>query len=251
MFGLQNVKGSCWVNAALQGIFASPAFQNRIVDQSNTIDVCLDSVFRSKGANGLKDLFECIRTTYIPAGETVGDSHELIVHLADKLPWLDNALRFKVGNQIICKTCGTRTLREDSVIEINVTPQTKHTPILTALQDFVKPYEVEGRDCDLCKEKRTCISQTLFGTFPKMLMIHRTSIGNTMDYSSVLVMNGRNYALFAVVCFHSGHWWTYARQLPPGNAWFELNDTHVREMTPTQFPVAAAMRILLYSLIEN
>lgn len=250
-FGLPNVRGSCWVNAALQSIFSTPLMKDHEADPKNPVDVYLTSLYKSGGKQHLKDLFESIKTSYIPAGDTIGDSHELIVHLCDKLPWLDKAFRFKVGNQIICKTCGTKKIKEDSVLEINLTPMRPNVPILECLQDFIKPNEIDGWDCDVCKEKRTCISQTLFGQFPKILMIHRTPVAASMTYSAVLVINNLKYVLFAVVCFNGGHWWMYARNLPPGQPWHELNDSLVRPMAANQFPVAGTMRILLYFLVEN
>lgn len=250
MFGLPNIRGSCWVNAALQGVFACPSIETHEPDKNNPIDVCLMGLYSSKGENHLKDLMDCIKTTYMPAGENIGDSHELFVHLCDKLPWLDKEFRFKTANQLTCKTCEAKTLKEDSVIELNLTVEKSHTPILEALEQFVKPYEIEGWDCEKCKEKRTCISQTLFGSFPKMLMIHRL-MGNSINYTSILVLNKRKYALCAVLCYNGAHWWAYARKMPPGQSWFELDDKRVRDVGPNQFPVAGSMRMLLYSLLEN
>ena len=251
MFGLPNIRGSCWVNAALQGVFACPSLKDHTIDDANPIDVSLTEVYKTQAKSGLKDLFDSIQSTYIPAGRDIGDSHELIVHLADKLPWLDKLMRFKIANQITCKTCGNKTLKEDTAIEITLTPSVRNMPILNALQEFIKPIEIDGWDCDKCKEKRTCVTQTLFGSFPQILMIHRSSIGTSMEYSSILILNKRKYALFGVICFNGGHWWTYARDLPPGNPWYELDDSRVTKMTPTQFPVAGTMRILLYFLLEN
>jgi hypothetical protein len=251
MFGLPNVRGSCWVNAALQGVFACPQLKDHTPDATNPIDVCLKAVYDSRGKECLKDLMDCIRTTYMPAGENIGDSHELLVHLCDKLPWLDKEFRFKIANQLICKTCNTKTLKEDSVVELNIAPAQHHTPILDALQELVAPFEIEGRDCDTCKSKQTCTSQMMFGSFPRVLMIHRVSTSGSLDYSSVLVLNQRKYALFAVLSFNGAHWWSYCRAMPPGTEWYEIDDTRVRQMSSTQFPVAGGMRILLYFLLEN
>jgi ubiquitin C-terminal hydrolase len=250
-FGLPNVRGSCWVNAALQAIYSLPQMKDHVADPDNPIDVHLTTLYTSNGTSNLKDLFQCVKTSYMPAGDTIGDSHELIVHLCDKLPWLDKLLRFKVGNRIECKGCKTHRIKEDSVLEINVTPTKRQTPILEALQEFIRPAEIEAWDCEACKSNQTCTSQIMFGGFPKILMIHRTSVGSTMTYSSVLVINGHTYALFAVVCFNGGHWWTYARPMPPGQHWYELNDTSVKQMPANHFPVAGTMRILLYFLVEN
>jgi uncharacterized UBP type Zn finger protein len=254
MFGLHNFKGSCWVNAALQALFASPIlganYSKPIQDTTNTVDVCLETVWRQKGVSGLQELFQCIRTTYIPAGNDVGDSHELLVHLCDKLPWLDAQFRFKMARRLECDSCKDISMVEDSVIEMELSPTKRHTPILEALQDYISPHPIPERKCEKCSHAG-CTSQMLFGSFPRVLMIHRSCHSESLDYSSILVMNSHKYALFAVVCYNGAHWWTYARNLPPGNSWYELDDTRVRQMSPSQFPVATTMRILLYFLLEN
>jgi ubiquitin C-terminal hydrolase len=254
MFGLQNFKGSCWVNAALQAVFATPNMKVQYTvsppEADNIVDICLESVWKNKGSAGLREFFDCIRTTYMPAGQNIGDSHELLVHLCDKLPWLDKALRFTMARQLVCKSCNDQSLVEDTVIELELSPTRRNTPILNALQDFIAPLDIPDRLCEKCKATG-CTSQMLFGSFPQILMIHRSGHSESLDYSSVLILNEKKYALFAVVCYNGAHWWTYARHLPPGTSWYELNDERVRQMSPTQFPVASSMRILLYFLQEN
>ena len=73
MFGLHNHRGSCWVNAALQGLFSCPPLVDRYseranIDKENPIDVCLESIYRNKGETGLREFFDVIKTTYLPAG---------------------------------------------------------------------------------------------------------------------------------------------------------------------------------------
>ena len=107
MFGLVNFRGSCWVNSALQSLFSCPPVEKRYenrdnVDKANPYDICLESIYRNKGESGLKEFFECVKTSYLPAGENIGDAHELIVHLCDKLPWLDKEFRYETGDQISC-----------------------------------------------------------------------------------------------------------------------------------------------------
>lgn len=238
MFGLPNINGSCWINAALQGLYACPPIKEHITDESTPFA----EVYKSEGTTGLSDLFNFIRTSYIPAGHDIGDSHELIVHLCDKMLWLDELMRFKMANRLTCKTCSHSTLKEESTIEISLTPSVERIPILDALIEYVSPSEIEGWMCDKCAEKRTCIVQTLFGTFPKLLMIHGTSI----KYTPSLILNKKRYELFAVICFNGGHWWSYGRQ---DTNWFKLDDTDVRHIE--RAPSVSTMRILLYFLIEN
>jgi ubiquitin C-terminal hydrolase len=242
MFGLPNISGSCWVNAALQGLFACPSMRDHKPDETNIVDKSFTEVYTSKGTNGLLDLFNFIRTTYIPAGHDIGDSHELILHLCNKMPWLDELMRFKIANRLKCKTCGHGTLKEETTLEIGLSPSDGKMSILDALNEYVQPSEIEGWICEKCKEKRICIVQTLFGTFPKILMIH----GSSVRYSKILLLNKRRYELSAVICFNGGHWWSYGRQ---GSEWYELDDTNVRQIE--KLDIMSTMRILLYFLIEN
>jgi len=252
MFGLHNHRGSCWVNAALQGLFSCPPLMDRYsersnIDKQNPVDVCLESVYRNRGQTGLRELFECIKTTYMPAGENIGDSHELIVHLCDKLPWLDKEFRFEFGDRIECTRCHDTQLKTTSTIDLNLMPSQRGITLLDAITEYVRPHTIPDWKCEKCSG-RGCIKQVLFGTFPKVLMIWSTV---SIDYSSMLVLNGKKYFLFSVVCFNGGHWWAYARKLPPGHAWYVLDDQNVREMDSRKFPVDSAMRVLLYFLYEN
>jgi len=67
-----------------------------------------------------------------------------------------------------------------------------------------------------------------------------------VTYSSILTLNKIEYALFAVVCYDGGHWWTYGRDMPPGKTWVCYNDDHVTSHGPQQFPMADTMRLLMY-----
>jgi len=252
MFGLNNHRGSCWVNAALQGLFSCPPLVDRYsdrenVDKENPIDVCLESIYRNKGETGLRELFECIKTTYLPAGENIGDSHELIVHLCDKLSWLDKEFRFQVGDKIECDHCHDSQLKTDTVIDLNLMPSNPGITLLDAIQEHVTPHTVPEWKCEKCGELG-CTKQVLFGTFPKVMMIWSMT---PIEYSSLLVLNNHKYFLFSVICFNGGHWFSYARKLPPGHAWYVLDDTSVREMDSKKFPVDRTMRVLLYFLYEN
>lgn len=250
MFGLQNFHGSCWVNSALQSLFSCPSleerYENNNVDKENPYDICLESIYRNKGQSGLKEFFECVKTSYLPAGENIGDAHELIVHLCDKIPWLDKEFRYQVGDQISCKHCEFKEVKNTSRIDLQLTPSKPNIPLLQAIVEHIQPYEIEDWKCEKCNNKG-CSKQVLFGSFPKVLMIWSVPI----DYSSLLVLNGKKYYLFAVICYNSRHWWTYARKLPPGKPWYVLNDTDVRAVSSSKFPVDRAMRVLLYFLYEN
>ena len=252
MFGLKNHRGSCWVNAALQGLFSCPTLTDRYedssnVDKANPYDVCLEAVYRNKGVHGLNEFHACIHTSYMPAGQNIGDSHELIVHLCDKLPWLDEAFRFNIGDRVECNHCHDAQMHTTSTIDLHLMPSRPGIPLLNAIQEYVKPQVIDTWTCEKCKETKGCTKQVLFGTFPKVLMIWSTPI----EYSSVIIVNNKKYYLFSVVCFTGGHWRTYARKMPPGSPWYVLDDEHVVAVDSRKFPLDSTMRVLLYFLYEN
>lgn len=255
MFGLHNYSGSCWVNAALQAFFRIPDVQTRYtegkVDKSNIVDICLARIWKSKGEDGLRDFFEAVRTDTMPAGISIGDSHELFQYLCDKLPFLDEICRFKVAHTMKCNTCNAKSTTHDSVIEFSLdSVDGKHVPLSTCIAKTVEPYDLEGWNCETCKNSGGT-RQQLIGTFPKSIMFHAPLSDTTIDYSSILVLNKRKYALSSVVCFNGGHWWTYGRDMPPGSCWYILDDDRVQKHGFKQFPVSSNMRLLIYYRLDE
>jgi ubiquitin C-terminal hydrolase len=254
MFGLNNYRGSCWINACLQGIFRFPEIQKRyndnIFDKDNIIDQCLCKIWRSKGETGLKDLFEAVRTETMPAGHGIGDSHELFVYICDKVPFIDNLCRFKTADVIHCEKCGKKDIREDSVVEFTISSSSKFKPISECIAEAVSPTKIDGWVCEGCKSVG-CTKQQLIGTFPQIMVFHTVSTSGSINYSSILVLNGKKYALMSVVCFTGGHWLTHGRNMPPGSSWYTFNDNTISDHGPKQFPVTNTMRILIYYRLED
>jgi ubiquitin C-terminal hydrolase len=255
MFGLNNFRGSCWVNACLQAVFRIPEVQARYnreeFDPENSIDKCLSRIWNSNGRDGLRDFFDSVKTTTMPAGEDIGDAHELLQYLCDKLPYLDKLCRFKTADTIQCKTCSYKEVREDSVIEYSITPVGNNTPISECIMNTVKPYEIPEWKCDKCGGLG-CTKQQLIGSFPTAMVFHQVFPGSaTIDYSSILVLNKKKYALLSVSCFNGAHWWGYGRDMPPGTSWFTLDDNSVIDHGPKQFPISDKMRLLIYYRLEN
>jgi ubiquitin C-terminal hydrolase len=250
MFGLRNQRGSCWINATLQGLFRIPDVQARYdkeeADEENPIDMAIQEIWKTRGEDGLTDLYDCIKTVTMPAGEGIGDSHELLEYLCDKLPFLDKLVRFKVANVVKCKHCTYTQTKHDSLIEFSISPSKPEQTVSHAIVDAVQPFVIDDWKCEDCKQLG-CTKQFLLSTFPQIMVFHHTSIDTSVSYSAVLVVNQIKYALFAVVCFNGSHWWTFGRDLPPGKPWHELNDKHVRSFDPTHFPlVDRTMRLLMY-----
>lgn len=254
MFGLRNFSGSCWVNACLQGIFRIPEIQfrynNNTFDKDNPIDECLYKIYKSRGEDGLKDFFEAVRTETMPAGRGIGDSHELFQYLCDKLPVLDNICRFKTATSIECINCKEKTIKEDSVTEYSITSNGKNIPISNCIRDTVIPTTIADWSCEKCT-KKGCLTQQLIGTFPKVMMFHMVSIDTSIDYSSILVLNSKRYALLSIICYNGAHWWTRGRNMPVGSSWFTLDDTSVTDHGARQFPVSNMMRMLIYYRLED
>jgi ubiquitin C-terminal hydrolase len=254
MFGLKNFSGSCWVNTCLQGIFRIPDVQQRYnngtFDKENIVDECLSKIWKSKGEDGLKDFFDAVRTEVMPAGNGIGDSHELIVYLCDKLPFLDKLIRFKIADSVVCIHCEDTQIKEDSITEFSIASNESNKPMIDCISESVKEDTLADWKCEKCG-KLGCKKQQLIGSFPKIMVFHVTSNSGSIDYSSILALNKRQYALISVSCFNGGHWWGYGRDMPPGTSWYTLNDRQVEEHGPKQFPISNKMKILIYYRLEN
>lgn len=252
MFGLVNFNGSCWVNAALQTIFRFPDVQARynagIFEKENKIDECLCRIWNTKGTQGLREFFDEVRTDVMPAGAGIGDTHELLTYLCDKLPYLDTVCRFTIANEIKCISCGDKSLKQDSTINFSLM-EGKHQPITTCIQKTVEPYVIPDWTCEKCKNKGAT-SQQLIGSFPKYMIFH-LPLDSNVNYSSILILNKRKYALTSVVCYNGSHWWTYGRDMPPGNAWFIFDDIQVVNHGPRQFPISNTTRMLIYYCVNE
>jgi ubiquitin C-terminal hydrolase len=254
MFGLQNFRGSCWVNACLQAFFRIPDIQNRYnkkeVDYVNEIDKCLHTIYKSNGEDGLKHFFDSVRTETMPAGQGIGDSNELFVYLCDKLPFLDELCRFKIANTIQCNHCKDKQIKEDSVIEFTLSSTGKFIPISECIGKAVQPQTIDAWKCEKCNETG-CTTQQLIGTFPNVMTFHMVTPETSINYSSLLVLNSKKYALSSVICYSGSHWFTRARDMPPGSPWYTLDDTRLMDHGPDKFPVSNMMRILIYYRLEN
>jgi ubiquitin C-terminal hydrolase len=250
MFGLRNQRGSCWINAALQSVFRIPDLQKRFndgdEDTKNTVETCLAEIWGSKGDEGLKSFYECVKVSpHMPAGEDIGDSHELIEFLLDKIPFLDKLMRFKVANVIQCDHCSYSETKPDTMTEFSFAPTQKKQTVSDAITESVKPMSIPDWKCEKCKE-RGCHKQLLLAEFPQVMMFHQTSMGTSVSYTPVLVVNKIRYALVSIVCFTGGHWFTWGRNLPPGQPWHRIDDGHVQSYAGNFFPLADNMRLLLY-----
>ena len=249
MFGLRNKNGSCWINAALQSVFRIPELQKRFTDgeedSKNPVEVCLAEIWGSKGDEGLRDFYECVRTTHMPAGEGIGDSHELIEFLCDKIPFLDKLLRFKIANKIQCNNCSYSDIRPDSLTEFSIAPSSKKQSASDAIAESVRPSTIADWTCEKCS-KKGCTKQLLLAEFPQVMVFHQTSVNTSVSYTPILVVNKIRYALLSVVCFTGGHWFTWGRNMPPGQPWCRFDDTNVQSFAGNFFPLADNMRLLVY-----
>lgn len=249
MFGLRNNSGSCWINAALQAVFRIPELQKRFgdgeEDTNNPVELGLSEIWGSKGDEGLKNFYECVRTTHMPAGHGIGDSHELIEFLCDKVPFLDKLVRFKVVNRIQCSNCPYTDSRPDSMTEFSIAPSSRKQTVSAAIGEAVRPLSIPDWKCEKCN-KRGCTKSLLLAQFPQVMIFHQTSVDTSAEYSPMLVVNKMKYALIAIVCFTGGHWFTWGRNMPPSQPWYRLDDEHVQQQAPNFFPLAGNMRLLVY-----
>jgi uncharacterized UBP type Zn finger protein len=248
-FGLRNQRGSCWINATLQALYRIPNLQDRYIndkaDSNNPVETCIQEIWNSEGDDGLKSFYECVKTAVMPAGDGIGDSHELLEFICDKIPFIDNLLRFKVAHTIKCNHCKYNQTKPDSIIEFSINPEYKKQEVVNTIISATAPVTIDDWKCEKCGGVG-CTKQMLFGSFPRVLTFHMTSLNTSANYSSILEINNNRYALIAVICFNGSHWWTYGRNMPPGHPWIEFNDNSVTRHDPRQFPVSENMRLLMY-----
>lgn len=251
MFGLRNKNGSCWINAALQAVFRIPDLQTRISeneeDTDNPTEVCLAEIYASQGDEGLKAFYDCVKVSsiHMPAGEGIGDSHELIEFLSDKVPFLDKLMRFKVVNTIKCAHCEYVDAKHDTMTEFSIAPVKSKQTVSDAILAAVQPLTIPDWVCERCKQSG-CTKQLLLQEFPQVLLFHQTSIGPSATYTPVLLVNKIRYVLISIVCFTGGHWFTWGRNLPPGQPWIRFDDAQVRTYDGGFFPMVDNMRLLVY-----
>jgi len=131
------------------------------------------------------------------------------------------------------------------MIEFPIVPSKPKESVSQAIVAAATPYEISDWTCEKCTQKG-CSKQFLLAGFPQILTFHVTSLRSTVTYSSILSLNKVEFALFAVVCYDGGHWWTYGRDMPPGKPWVCYNDDRVTTHGPQQFPMADTMRLLMY-----
>uniref|UniRef100_A0A6C0CHG8 USP domain-containing protein n=1 Tax=viral metagenome TaxID=1070528 RepID=A0A6C0CHG8_9ZZZZ len=255
MFGLRNFSGSCWVNACLQALFRIPEVQERYAtnqhDSSNPVDFSLHKIWNSQGKDGLQEFFQSVKTHTMPAGESIGDSHELFIYLCDQLPYLNDLCRFKIADSITCNNCRHREVKEDSVTEFSISSDGTRIPMTQCIMNTVVPYEIEDWTCEKCN-KKGCTKQQLIGSFPKVMMFHMVSEHSSIDYTSILSVNSKHkYALSSVSCYNGFHWWGYGRDMPPGKSWYTFDDGMVVEHGPKEFPLSGKMRLLIYYRLNS
>jgi uncharacterized UBP type Zn finger protein len=253
MFGLHNFRGSCWVNAGLQGIFRIPEVQSRYnsnkADPENPVDMALQKIWTSDGKEGLKEFFGSVKHVSIPAGKSVGDAHELVVYLLDKLPWLDALCRFKIADSIECTSCDYKSVKEDTRIEFSLFPTERGVSITSCILKEVASETPEDSKCEKCS--KTNKKQLLLGSFPKVLILHvyTDSTKNTV-YSSVLGINKQKYGLVSIISYNGAHWWMYGRNVI-GEEWYTIDDTRVVKHGANEFPLSGDMRMLIYYQLDE
>ena len=210
------------MNTCLQAVFRIPEVRDRYSSETfvaeNSIDESLHKIWKSRGEDGLREFFDSVRTATMPAGQDIGDAHELFQYLCDKLKFLDELCRFKIADSITCKSCGNREVKEDSVCEFSICADKRNTPLTSAIAETVTPHEIDTWKCEKCNNLG-CKKQQLIGSFPKVMVFHMIPTHGSIEYSSILVLNGKQYALVSVSCFNGGHWWGYGRDMPPGSSW--------------------------------
>ena len=252
MFGLKNYGGSCWLNACIQGILRIPIIKQRYSEELepiNKVDKSLQTIWKTQGNDGLKDLFDAIgekkdAAYEMLAGKSIGDSNEAFVFFCDTLPFLDKLCRYEIVEKIICN-CGFHQERQDSHIQFELYPSAKNIPLTTCISDVVKPEVLESWKCDKCSERGNATKQISMKSFPTIL-VFKLLADVPVLYTNILVINSHRYQLCNVISFNGGHWWAYSKD----QLWVMLDDTRVRQLRLNEVPSSQYAKMLIYSRIN-
>jgi ubiquitin C-terminal hydrolase len=259
MFGLNNYGGSCWLNACLQSILRLPEIKERYntveTDKTlNSVDKSLSKIWKSKGSDGLKDLFNAISETNVSesgskpayemlAGKSVGDSNEAFVYLCDKLPFLDLLCRYTFVERLEC-SCGFQQERPDSHVQFQLYPS-KDTSLIQCISDVVKKETLDSWKCDKCSQRGSATKEIVMKSFPKILTFKIVS-DKKVTHSDILVINSHRYQLLGITSFNGGHWWAFAKD----PSWVLYDDTRVRELQSNEVPSSQNAKMLIYYRIN-
>ena len=253
MFPLRNHRGSCWVNACLQGLFRIPDVQQRFnegkADPENPLEIALQKIWTSKGTEGLKEFFDSVKNVSLPTGRGTADSHELLLYILDKVSWLEDLCKFSIVDKIKCTKCEYMSEKKDTKIELSLYPDSIGKTISDCIAHEVKQTSPEGSRCERCSEPYR--KQLLLSSFPKILLLHvYTEQQKRTEYCSNLNINGRKYMLLSVLSYNGSHWWAYGRD-GQGKPWWTLDDSRITEHKPNEFPLSHTMRMLIYYQIHE
>lgn len=248
MFGLRNYRGSCWVNACLQGLFRIPEIQKRFTengaDPQNPLETSMQLIWNSKGQEGLKEFFDSVKNVSLPTGRGTADSHELLIYILDKLVWLEDLCKFQVVDKISCTECAYKSEKKDTKIEFSLFPESQNVSITDCIGKEVQETIAENSKCEKCSKPYK--KQLMIQSFPKILLLHvYTEPQKRTSYCSNLVINSRKYSLLSILSYNGAHWWSYGRD-GQGQHWHTFDDTRVVEHRANEFPLSHTMRVLIY-----
>ena len=165
--------------------------------------------------------------------------------------FLEN-IQGSIINIIECKNCYNKTYNFEPFISLSLDIINDNNPSISEmLLESLKSEELKENDwiCEKCKAKG-CTKQLLIGSFPQVMAFHMVTTESSVEYSSILCLNKIQYALLSVCCYNGAHWWTYGRD-SVGGSWYTLDDGHIDEHGPKEFPLSSKMRLLIYYRLNN
>jgi uncharacterized UBP type Zn finger protein len=73
--------------------------------------------------------------------------------MCDKLPFLDELVRFKVADSIECSHCKHKDIKEDTVVEFSISSDKQNKPLIECIAETVQENIIEDWKCDKCNER--------------------------------------------------------------------------------------------------
>jgi len=217
--GLRNPHCICYMNSILQQFYMIPTFRYAILQNSDNKKENYVNGIDDNNYHQLQKLFAYLtlsqRSDFTPIDfcfsfkdfegnptdiTTQKDSNEFLSLFIEKLEeelkqtpmkyLIDSVFKGQTCNQLICSKCNTIKNRIEEFNYLSLEVKNMNN-IYDSLSKFIKGEEIEGYECDTCKQKVTVNKRNLLSQLPNVLIIYLQRICFDYEYFQNRKINSR------------------------------------------------------------
>lgn len=253
LFGIPNKGNTCYINAVLQVIMASPRLSAALSRSNHKYDPtgiahAMRHLIRYRSPDEIvQALQQHIKDIHRP-----NDSHEVMCHVLDafsKEPDLAPLFEWRIQQTVVCEVCGDRSDMLHMHTHLMMPPMHQKrlfTP--DAIASFCTPDTIPGWKCKCSPRHVTAIKQSNIVSDAPLLFVSFDVWGGgelVTPSTHLIVNNGQpmRYELVGLVCYHSYH---YTAIVMREGRWFFMDDDNVHEFDPTSGNLSLYPYICLY-----